>query len=151
MKMHIGPKSQFCPNLSIDKWKVKQVKCASTGQFELSEEIVGKHQLKSVDDQKYLGDLLTSSGTNKLNIAARKTKGLGIISQIKTILNEGYLGRFYFEAALMLREALFLNSCLLNSEAWYNITNSDIQQLETVDNNLILSVILECPKYTPVC
>ena len=150
VQMHIGPKSKCCPKLSIDKWKVEQVKCASTGQFEISEDIIGKHQLKSVDDQKYLGDLLSSSGTNRLNISARKAKGLGITNQIKTILDEGYFGRFYFEAALMLREALFLNSCLLNSEVWYNITNNDIQQLEASDNNLIHSVILECPKYTPV-
>ena len=150
IKMHIGPKSQVCPRLLIDKWEVKKVKCASTGQFQLSEDIIGKHQLKSVDDQKYLGDILSSSGTNRVNIAARKAKGLGITNQIKTILDEGFFGRYYFEAALMLRDALFLNSCLLNSEAWYNVLEKDIQQLEAADNNLIRSVILECPKYTPV-
>ena len=105
--------------------------------------------LEEVENQKYLGDILTADATNTKNITQRKAKGFSIINQIKLILDNGFFGIFHFEAAVMLRQALFINSILLNSEIWYNVTELDIQHLETVDNSLLRS-ILECPKFTPV-
>ena len=88
---------------------------------------------------------------NSSNIKSRKAKGLSIAKQIKTILENSFLGQYYFEAAIMLREALFLNSYLLNCEAWYSVTHHDIKQLEAADHNLIRTAILACPRYTPIC
>ena len=51
---------------------------------------------------------------------------------------------------MMFRQSLFLNSILLNSEVWYNLTTKDIQELESVDTEL-LRRILEAPVSTPTC
>ena len=57
-------------------------------------------------------------------------------------------GQFYFEIALILRNSLLVSSMLCNSEAWYNITNSELNFLETVDL-MLLRKILNVPKTTP--
>ena len=51
--------------------------------------------------------------------------------------------KFYFEVAILLPNILFVSS-----EVWYNLTNSELDLLETVDVNL-LREILKAPKSTP--
>ena len=68
------------------------------------------------------------------NIQSRVKKGHGIIKQIMSILDEFCFGKYYFLVANILRQSLFLNSILLNSETWYNTTKSNIEELEKVDN-----------------
>ena len=65
----------------------------------------------------------------------------------------GYLddicfGRFHFKVAKMLRETVFLNSILLNSEAWYSVDKQTIEELEKLDN-ILLKKIFELPTSTP--
>ena len=100
------------------------------------------------NEEKYLGDIITDDGSNKRNIDARKGKGFGIINQIKEILQEILFGPNYFEIANLLRHSLFLSSVLLNSEVWYGLSVTDIEQLEQVDQAL-LKTILEAPSSTP--
>ena len=64
------------------------------------------------------------------------------------ILENICFGPYQFEVALILRNSLFLNSFLFNSEAWYNVSSSDIDELEKVDE-VLLRRILECPGSTP--
>ena len=42
--------------------------------------------------------------------------------------------------AKILRDSLFINSVLLNSEIWYNLTKSNIEQLEKLDNILLKKI-----------
>ena len=67
-----------------------------------------------------------------------------IFQLIFNYLNDVFLGPYYFQTALMYRTTLLLNSYLINSESWYNLSNTDIQQLESVDN-IIHRRILETP------
>ena len=71
------------------------------------------------------------------------------MDRIFTYLNDVFLGPYFFEAALMFRSSLLLNSILINSESWYNLTESDIQQLESVDI-IFHRRLLETPKSTPI-
>ena len=79
---------------------------------------------------------------------ARVAKGKGIVSRILTILEGIPFGEFYFEIAVILRNALLVSSMLCNSEAWYNVSKSEMDLLETVDNQFLRSV-LKAPKSTP--
>ena len=56
--------------------------------------------------------------------------------------------KFYFEVAILLPNILFVSSVLFNSEVWYNLTNSELDLLETVDVDLLRG-ILKAPKSTP--
>ena len=43
------------------------------------------------------------------------------------------LGAYYFEVAMILRESSYLNSILFSSEAWYYLTNKQMETLEYAD------------------
>ena len=116
------PQNAYCPDLFIDKWKVKSVETLDT-EDEISMDILEEeHKIEDSDEEKYLGDILSSDGSNSKNIKARTSKGFGIVDKISSMLDDIFFGPFYFEVALILRSSLFLNSILLNSEVWYRLT-----------------------------
>ena len=147
-KIHVGKKKLYCPELSIDNWKLELKNGVETKNEEISDIFDGDVEMEESHEEKYLGDIVTDDGTNKKNIAARKGKGFGIIERIIEMLQEISFGNNYFEVANLLRHSLFLSSILLNSEAWYNVSPADIEQLEIVDQSLIRR-ILEAPCSTP--
>ena len=57
-------------------------------------------------------------------------------------------GKMYFEVAILLRNSLFVSSLLCNSEVWFNLTNAELNLLESVDL-MLLRKILNAPKSTP--
>ena len=124
-KMHSGSKSQYCSRLLVHD----------------------DSMLESIAE-KYLGDIVSSDGKNGKNIKSRTGKLMGIISDIKNILKELCLGQFEFSTAMILRETMFLSVMLLNAETWHEITKENIEELESVDRNL-LKRILEIPDSTP--
>ena len=138
-KMHIGPKKDFCPTLSVDGWK---------NEFGQQDEFVGQKVIKDVTDEKYLGDMISANGSNKKNVEHRRAKAFGTIKSIMTILEDIPFGQHYFEVAKLLRNSLFLSSLLLNSEVWYGLTLKEIEIFEHLDL-ILLKQILETPKSTP--
>ena len=57
-------------------------------------------------------------------------------------------GKHYFEVGMILRYSLLVSSVLFDSEAWYNLTESELDLLETIDL-LFLRKLLKAPKGTP--
>ena len=53
----------------------------------------------------------------------------------------------YFKITQTLREAKFINGILTNADVWYNLGQSDLDELETVDR-LLLRRILSVPETT---
>ena len=83
--------------------------------FELSPHVFLQYishakRMETSDTEKYLGDLISSDGSNKKNIQARKEKVIGIVSQIMGILEGTIYGPYYFEVGLILRSSLLVNS-----------------------------------------
>ena len=124
-KIHIGKENKLCPTL-----------------------LVHGTEMPAVESESYLGDIISGDGTNKLNIQNRVAKGLGRIAQIMSMLDKISLGKHYFKIALVLRESLFLSAVLTNSEVRYRVTQSEIEELETLDRSL-LKRIFSCPSSTP--
>ena len=124
--MHVGKKSDICPQLQVHGTVMKKI-----------------------SHDTYLGDIISCDGTNDLNILNRVSKGHGKITQIMNMLDRVTLGSHYFRIALMLRESLFLNSILTNAEAWYGLSNKQVDQLEMVDR-ILLRNCLDTPVSTPV-
>ena len=147
-KIHVGCDHSICPSLSIDKWKVKNIKQMDISKSTLEDIYDGDHEIEDSYEEKYLGDVISKSGKNAKNIEARAKKGLGIMKQILSILEELCFGKHFFTVFKILRESLFLNSILLNSEVWYNMKKTDIEELEKVDN-ILLKKVLEVPSSTP--
>ena len=99
--------------------------------------------------EKYLGDQVASDCSNKENIDMRVSKGLGIVSQILSILDTICLGGYYFESALRLRDSILVNGILFNSEVWYDLKETEIRLLEQIDESL-LRKLLNAHSKTPL-
>ena len=89
------------------------------------------------NEQKYLGDIVSSSGCNNANIKDRCNTGHSAIAEIKSLMNEISVGKFRIQIGLILRNSIFLSKMLLNSEVWYSLTKYEIEELEKVDIILI--------------
>ena len=148
-KLHVGlvRREYKCQNLKIDKWE--EIRIRNEENVEIAEDIfVGEHIMEEKSEEKYLGDIITTDGKNIKNILARVAKGKGIVIRIFTILDAIPLGKRYFEIGLILRDVLLVSSMLFNSEAWYNVTQKEMELLETVDT-LFLRKLIGAPKSTP--
>ena len=124
--IHVGQKNKTCPKLQVH-----------------GEDII------QVDKDSYLGDIISNTDKNLENVKSRLAKGMGIISQIMSILDRITVGKHYFETALLLRESMFINSILVNAEIWYGMSNTDIQNLCKLDQSL-LRKILNAQISTPI-
>ena len=90
---------------------------------------------------KYLGDFVHNSGSNKLNIARRLSRGWGKINEILAIIKEAPLGHHKIMAGLILRKPLLLNTMLFNSEAWHSFDTKQIEAFEKIDEALLRGLV----------
>ena len=81
------------------------------------------HQGESI---KYLGDNVHESGKIQFNILERRAKPNGAFAEIRAILEDVPLGKYRTEVGLHLRQALFINGVLFNSETWHGVKSTDI-------------------------
>ena len=112
--MHVGPNKENC-----EKLKIHDI------------------QMLTTDRQKYLGDVVCSSGSNCENIKERCKTGYQAISQIKSLTKDISLGKFTIQIGLILRDSIFVSKMLLNSEVWHSVTKNQIEELEIVDKILL--------------
>ena len=92
VKIHATKESNYCPELYAHD-----------------------ETIESVDETKYLGDILKSNGKNKRNVESRFGTGLSVITSTMRILNEVSVGKFYYIIAKIFRESMLINSILLNT------------------------------------
>ena len=117
-KIHIGKKSIQCPSLKVHE-----------------------QDMKDSNVEKYLGDIISSKGTLDETIKDRKLKGYSYISEIRALLSDMPFGHRRIEVGLMLRDAMFVNGILTNSEVWHSITNKNIEDLEVMDRMLLRYIL----------
>ena len=124
-KMHVGRKHGACPILKVH------------GTI-----------MQEVTEETYLGDIISCDGKNTKNLKNRISKGVGIITKILNLLEVISFGPFLFEIALLLREAMLVNGTLTNAEVWYNLSSSEINELEALDK-MFFRRVLGVPGSTP--
>ena len=132
----------------MDKWKEIEIENEESGIPKIKDAVDGEQDMETKDSEKYLGDIISTDGKNLKNIKARVTKGTGIISKIITMMEGIPFGKFYYQVGIILRNSLLVSSLLCNSEAWYNVTNSELELLESVDLRFLRS-LLKAPRATP--
>jgi len=135
-------------NLNLNKKKCHQI---HIGKPNANCPTLKSHQdnIIKVNQDKYLGDVISSDGKNDVNVKNKISSGLGAISNILNILREVSLGEFYFKIAFLLRQTMFISTILLNSEAWLNLTLKNIEDLEKIDH-ILMQRIFEAPTTTPI-
>ena len=58
-----------------------------------------------------------------------------------SILDDICFGKYFFEVGIILRNSLLISSLLTNAESWYNLTKSDIKELESADESLLRRIM----------
>ena len=97
--------------------------------------------MKDSNKDKYLGDIVHSSGNIRHRIEERKDKGFAIVAEMLAILDDIPLERCEMEIGLKLRQAMLLNGILFNSEAWHDVKEKEVKMLESVDEHLLRSLV----------
>ena len=85
---------------------MKTVQETDQGQYKLIDEIGEEYKIEKTENEKYLGDVISCNGKNDNNIQKRKERGIGIISQILSILEEVCFGPFFFKVAVNAEECI---------------------------------------------
>ena len=146
-RMHVG-RERRCESLFIESWRID--KEYVDGKIVLKDVHEGKTSMKTVNEQLYLGEIITNDCSNEKNVQAKIAKGKGVIGEIIFILNNAHFGSYYFEALKLMRESLFISVITNQSEIWFNTTEKQLRQLESLDANL-LSRAFESNSRTSYC
>ena len=96
--------------------------------------------MKDSDSEKYLGDMVSSTG-NDDNIKFRRTILFQTISDQMTVFKELSAGCHYVSIGLVFRDAVLLSKLLLNSEVWHNLTLKQIEGLEDLDKIYLRNIL----------
>ena len=78
-KMHVGDKQEKCPQLFIDKWKLDSVDSFSYSIDNYIDIEDGEIEMETTSNEKYLGMVISKTGSNRENIQSKISKGLGAI------------------------------------------------------------------------
>ena len=148
IKMHIGCKTSICPQNIIDTWGQGSNTDVTKTILDLVDVETDPYKMEMEDNWKYLGDILSSDGKNDFNIKERIKRGLGAVTNICQTLKDLCLGRYFYEAAMILRDSLLLSTLLSNSEAWVNLSKKNIEDLESVDEQFLRNIFQEAHKKT---
>ena len=124
--MHVGPDRSLCPQLKIHD----------------------KVMLTS-EQEKYLGDVVSSNTKIDENIKMRHAKGIGINNQIISIIKEVSFGFHYFEIGLLFRNSLLINGIMFNLEVIHNLSTKHVDLLEDCDK-MFMTNLFESEAGTPI-
>jgi hypothetical protein len=132
--------------LSVDKWTVEHIEDKMTGDTELVE--TGKVEIGQVDEQKYLGFIISNSGNNMANIRGVRNKSIGTIRKIFTKINGLNLQKYYFECGMIFLNVMLRSSILYACETYYNLKENEIRFLERIEESFmrhLLKTSKGCP------
>ena len=73
----------------------------------------------------------------------RANKGIGLVNNIETTLRNTPGGRYHFELAVIMRNAILISSVISCSEVWYKVTEWEYRKLEETDE-ILLKKIFNC-------
>ena len=113
--MHVGGSKVFCPKFSVQA-----------------------EEMLTSSSEKYLCDILVDTCKIVKNLRSRRSKGVGIINQIMSLLKEISFGSYYFQMALMFRNSQLINGNLYNMEALHGVKNYHLDIIEENDKTVQL-------------
>ena len=132
--------------LMVDSWESKYV--TEEDDIKLEEKFEGLVELGQTEEQTYLGFVISSKGNNMVNINHVKKKSIGIMRKIFSRLDSSNLKKYYFESAIILLNAMLRPSILYSCEAYYGLKETELRQLERIEESYLRQVIktsAKCP------
>ena len=117
----------------VNGWVVRTVNEFETGKTFLKDTLENDIELSHVNAEKYLGQVISSDSKNTKNILKMKNKGIGLQNKINQMLDTMQGGIFHFQIAVIYRNSYLISSILSSSEVWYGLTQTEYEELESVD------------------
>ena len=102
--------------------------------------------IKEANKIRYLGDILPISGNLDEKLDNTSIEAIGIRSKLKALISEISLGHWNFEVCMIMGEAVYLNSILVNCKAWYSMT---MKQISVLGSAHILYLLIWFGNYNP--
>ena len=121
----------------MDSWKTEYVDNVETGDDDLVETFDGQVKMENVDEQKYLGFILSRTGDNMANIKQMKNKSIGIIRQIFNRLESLNLRKYYFECAIIFMNCMLRSSILYAADTYYALKETELRELERIEETFM--------------
>ena len=128
-------------DLMVDKWTVEYKENIQTGEAELNEQFSGLTEIGKVTEQKYLGFVLSSTGSNMANIGEVKKKAIGVVKSALNKLNSMNLSKYYFECSIIILNVMVRSSILYASELYYDLKESELRHLERIEEGYLRKVL----------
>ena len=135
-------------DFTVDNWIVEHVTDTQTEETKLKESYDGKIPIDSVQQQKYLGFVISNSGDNLANIMNVKKKSIGIIRKILEKLNGLKLKEYYFECGIILMNVILRGSILYAAECYYDLKEKELRIIERIEEGFmrkLLKTTAGCP------
>ena len=114
----------------------------------LIESYEGKVKMNKVNEQKYLGFVISSDGSNMNNIEAKEKRAIGIIKTIQYLITS--LGKYTIECGIIYLNSLLRSSILYAAETMYNIKEDEYRHIERIEEDLLrkfFKIERGCPIY----
>ena len=153
----IGKEQQIytldCVNKFAIEHKLKwgKEKCnvmeVGTGVYKRTKWNLGKLEIESCSEYKYLGDWIRRDGKNTKNIDDREIKVMAATRKIVGLCGNNMIQRIELTALLKLHETCTLATLLTNSETW-TLNQGERQRLQKIEL-WALKKILNVPITTP--
>ena len=102
VRMHVGKRAHPCYPLRVHDQKMTEA-----------------------TEITYLGDVICSDGRNLKNVQNRTQKGIGLMCQIIKMIHTISLGSYTVEIFPLLRNSIFINGMLTNTEVWFDLNKID--------------------------
>ena len=96
--------------------------------------------MKTTKSHRYLGDMISASGSYQESIEDRRNKGWGKLADINASLSQMPDIR-KVEIGLRMREAKLINGMIYSTEAWSKLSDREINRLEQVDMALLRGLV----------
>ena len=106
------------------------------------------YKIKEFQKYKYLADIITPSGNLDETIHQRKNQILGITAELSTIISLIDETGLHISTAIAYYKAIIIPKLLTNSETWNNISPTNMNELEAIQNKSIKR-LLRLPQGTP--
>ena len=102
------------------------------------EKLKGKIMMKRVQEQKYLGFIISEDGPNMKNKIAKEKQAFGIKKQIIILIKN--LGKYTFESSMIYLNSLLRSSILFAAEAMYNVKEIEYRHIERIEEDMIRQI-----------
>ena len=91
--------------------------------------------MNKVTEQKYLGFVLSSDGSDMRNIEAKEKRAIGIIKTIQYLIRR--LGKYTIECGIIYLNYLLRSSILFAAETIYDIKEDEYRHIERIKENCL--------------